>query len=293
MFKFRAALCMILQLTFGVAFLHCSAALAQIPEPVPVTSALDDLLRSGTNFGNKAYQGLLGADSGHINMATPEGITVIERANGVSSQCIERLQVVLREFGESDIARNLPLYGWGNTVLIDLRKPISILGSGIASRFYERAYYNPNLLTETSNTRMALEIDSECQTAAVVYSGEIPTYATGPRYVPLRVTSTLRADLGLLNVTGQGLRGLAKISHICHRITVELISNETCSPNKIDVYCRVETCYSEPLKELVKSGKIRSSSVPAPLYDKVRAIEVELFKVPDLGSYQVRIPKAP
>lgn len=253
-------------LTLSCAVGSCSYAFAQVPEQIQ-TPSVDEILRSGADFGNKAFIGLLGGDGGAVNMRTPEGNSVVEAASNISAGCASRLQRVLRAFGESKVARGLHGYGWGNVVSVDLWRPLAVLGGDV------RATYRGSL-AETHDTRMRTTFDAECKLGFVTYTATIPRYGSKNGALgDLKITSTVALDLRLLRPVGEELYGLARLSDICHEVADQSTTQHVCSPELLDVYCQFDTCYSESLVELVESGKIRSIHMTGPVYDRV--IEAE------------------
>jgi hypothetical protein len=128
-----------------VSSLACSLYVdAQATDPNS-TRSIDDILNSGTNFGNKAYEGLLSGDRGVIRKDTVEGNLVTTAITGLTSECISRLERVLGIFGESTIASKFHGYGWGNVQVVNLKLPLASLGADTQSNYSGSFFTIPNV----------------------------------------------------------------------------------------------------------------------------------------------------
>jgi hypothetical protein len=203
---------------------------------------------------------------------------VIQAASGVSGKCVSSLQLVLRAFGESGVARSLPAYGWGNVLAVDLRMPLGVLGADVTANYYGSTDAQ-NVLFGTRNSRMKVTADPQCQRAEVLYTAFIDyigkgAYRTDSVYRPRAVTSSVVVDLRSLTDVGSERFGLAKLSEICHEVVDQGTVRRRCSPEKLDVYCQFDRCFAEPIEELVAHGKIRSGYMPREL--RLQVLDAEL-----------------
>lgn len=217
------------------------------------TQSIDDILNSGTNFGNKAYDGLLSGDRGVIRKDTTEGNLVTTAITGLSSECVSRLERVLGIFGESTIASKFHGYGWGNVQVVDLKLPLASLGADIQSNYYGSSFTIPNV-------KIKPEFDAECHIGTITYTGTNRKYLASI-VSDTKVRSSLKLDSHLLESYENKVVGLAKLSDICHE-TISLTETKSiCSSESLEIFCQDDQCYSEPLLYLVERGKIRSAGM--------------------------------
>lgn len=246
---------------------------------VMAQTSVDDILRAGTNFGNKAFTGLLGGNGGTINVDSVEGNTVVQTIGHLSENCVKRLQRVLQTFGESKIARGFHGYGWGNVNAVHLSLPLAVLGGDVKASYYGLAPLE-DISTLTENTRIVPVFDADCQQGTVTYEAGIDRYVTKDNALfPWTVLfkSSVTLDMHSIGSNQYGVFGIATVSNICHEIVDESSTQRACHPQTLDVYCQSNTCYSEPLVELVERGKISSRNMTGIFFDRVNAVEWKIY----------------
>ncbi|MDR7378609.1 hypothetical protein J2X19_003303 [Rhodoferax ferrireducens] len=242
-------------------------------------TSVDDILRSGTNFGNKAFNGLLGGNGGSINVGSAEGNAVVQAISQLSEGCVKRLQRVLQTFGESRVAHSFHGYGWGNVNAVSLSLPLAVLGADVRSKYHGLAPLD-DVLTSTENTRIIPLFDAECQQGTVTYEATIERYFRKNNELaawPVRFKSSATLDMHSIELNQHGVFGIATVSNICHEIVDESSTQQACYPQTLDVYCQFNTCYSEPLAELVERGKISSRDTTGIFFDRVNTAEWKIY----------------
>lgn len=79
-----------------------------------------------------------------------------------------------------------------------------------------------------------------------------------------------------LNVQpGDKKSGMGEFSNFCFSFGTISDLNESCNPEKIEMYCQDDDCYVDSLENLVKSAKMTSQKQPEPLKSLIREIEAK------------------
>jgi hypothetical protein len=261
---------------------------AQTIEATPAPS-IDDILRAGTSYGNKTYEGLQG-----VKEETAEERDIVSfETYGISHNCSIKNLLAKHRFSlalEASYKFHQPS-----------EKLFATVASTNLDEFAKKLLQQS--LNESNDSRpitdlfvfldseLKFNFDANCQvgTRTEIRSVEPKKTISTPN-TPSRIfervlssvffKSVMHINFAQLNVqSGNQKYGMGEFSNFCVDIFgVDVTPKKICNPEKITMYCQGDDCYIQPLEYLVENAKITSQGQPEPFKSQVMEIERKLEK---------------
>lgn len=260
---------------------------AQTAEVTPARSSIDDILRAGTSYGNKTYEGLLGYKE---ETAEQRDIVSIARF-GISHICGVKNLFGKHRFSlalQSSDRLNFP-----NEQLAIVMLSLNLQDGMEAIIQKDLTESNDSrLVTDLfifSESELKFDFDANCKVGtrteirALEPKKTIPIPNTPSTILERALSSVffksvMHINFDQLNIqSGNQKSGLAEFSNFCVDIFgANVTPKKMCTSEKITMYCQDDDCYIQPLEYLVEKSKITSQGQPEPFKSQVLNLERQI-----------------